>query len=281
MDSGRMLAPRGTGREANGAVEETAGAVVDDIQRKRVEGELRLQRRQIAHLARVAMLGEFSAALTHELRQPLASIRCNALAAQHLIATQRENLPQMREILGDIIAADMRAEEIIQRSRVLLKRREPQFEPVKIDELVQDVLGLARSTLVERKVELSIGVDEGIAPLQGDRVELEQVLLNLLLNACESMRTNAPLDRRIEVLAALNDGHREVLISVLDSGTGIEPEYLELMFEPFFSTKEDGLGLGLSICRAIIVAHKGRLWAANRPDRGAALHFTVPLMGEV
>ena len=106
------------------------------------------------------------------------------------------------------------------------------------------------------------------------------MLLNLLLNACESMRTNAPLDRRIEVIAALDNGRRDVRISVLDSGTGVEPEYLGLIFDPFFSTKEDGLGLGLSICRAIIVAHKGRLWAANRPDRGAALHFTVPAMGE-
>ena len=280
MDSGLILARRDAGGEGKGAVQKMAGAVLDDIQRKRAEAELRLQRQQIAHLARVAMLGEFSAALTHELRQPLTSIRCNALAAQHLIAAKRQNLAKISESLQDIIAAGQRAEEIIQRMRSLLKRREPQFEPVKLDELVQGVLILVRSTLVERKTELSIHIEERLPSLRGDRIELEQVLLNLLLNACESMSSRAPLDRRIEVLAALDNDGRDVRISVLDLGTGIEPEYLELMFEPFFSTKEDGLGLGLSICRTIIVAHKGRLWAASRPDRGAALHFTVPVMGE-
>src|SRR5271165_1627934 len=135
MDSRDMLARRDAGREAKGA-RKMAGAVPDDIQRKRAEAELRLQRQQIAHLARVALLGEFSAALIHELRQPLASIRCNALAAQHLIAAKRENL-EISESLQDIVAAGQRAEEIIERMRLLLKRREPQFEPVKLDELVQ------------------------------------------------------------------------------------------------------------------------------------------------
>lgn len=233
------------------------------------------ERYQLTHLARVAMLGELSGALAHELQQPLTAILCNAQSAEYLRAKEPVDALELGEILGDITSEGKHAGEIIRCLRALLTRGERQFQRVELVELFRDVLAIVRGTLSERSVQLNVHIDEMVSAVQGDRIELQQVLLNLLLNACAAMSGIGRYDRRIDMLASLDSDGRTVLISVMDSGTGIAPERLERIFEPFVTTKPGGLGLGLSICRSIVVAHGGRLWATNRPERGAAFHFTV------
>lgn len=262
-----------------GAIRRVAGCVLDDGQRKRAEAASLKQQQQITHLTRVAMLGELSGALAHELQQPLTAILCNAQAAQIIAAKPQVNLEVLREILGDIVSDDKHAGQIIQHLRSLLMRGEMQFQAVEIGDLLSKVLTLANSTLTERNVRLETHIDGSIPAVAGDRVELQQVLLNLILNACESMSNNAPSDRRIQVIAALGDDRRTVRTSVLDCGSGIDAGQLERVFDPFFTTKKRGLGLGLAVCQSIIAAHKGRLWATNNADRGAAFHFALPYRG--
>jgi two-component system sensor kinase FixL len=250
--------------------------VSDDSPRKRAEAEPLKQQEPITHLTRVAMLGELSGALAHELQQPLTAILSNAQAAQLLAGEPELNVDELREILQDIISDDMRAGQIIARMRSLLMRGEIQIQRVEIGDLLGNVLALAHSTLEERNVQVDSHVEEGVPAVLGDSVELQQVLLNLILNACESMSANAAAERRIEIVVARDAEAGVVRTSVLDSGKGIEVDRLERIFDPFFTTKESGLGLGLAVCRSILAAHKGRLWATNRPDRGAAFHFTLP-----
>ena len=142
---------------------------------------------------------------------------------------------------------------------------------------MRDVLALARSTLKERNVQVDSHIEEGVPAVLGDSVGLQQVLLNLILNACESMSANAAADRRIEIVVARDAEAGAVRTSVLDCGKGIEDNQLERIFDPFFTTKANGLGLGLAVCHSIVTAQNGRLWATNRPDRGAAFHFTLPI----
>lgn len=260
-----------------GATRRVAGYVLDEGQRKRAEAASLKQQQQITHLTRVAMLGELSGALAHELQQPLTAIMCNAQAAQILAAKPQVNLDALREILTDIVNDDKHAGQIIQHLRSLLIRGEMQFQVVEIYDLLREVLTLAHSRLIEVHVRLDTYVDPTLPSVCGDRVELQQVLLNLILNACESMSNNATDDRRIEIRAALDDDGRVVRISVLDCGGGIDSEQLERVFDPFFTTKKRGLGLGLAVCQSIIAAHKGRLWATNNSDRGAGFHFTIPI----
>jgi signal transduction histidine kinase len=264
-------------RDANGKLKRIAGYVIDDRERKRVEAESLRQQQQITHLTRVAMLGELSGALAHELQQPLTAILCNAQAAQLLAAKERFNVEELREILKDIVSDDKHAGEIIQHLRSLLIRGETKAQRLVPEELLRDVLVLARSTLKDRGVKVETRIEPNLPGLLGDRVELQQVLLNLVLNACESMSGNAPGDRRIEIHLATDEAPGRVRASVLDCGTGIDPAQLERVFTPFFTTKEGGMGLGLAVCHSIITAHKGRLWAVNRADRGAAFHFTLPV----
>jgi signal transduction histidine kinase len=264
-------------RDATGGVLRVAGYVADDGQRNRFAAELLRMQQKLTHLTRVAMLGELSGALAHELQQPLTAILCNAHAAQLLARKERLNVEELQEILEEIASDDKNAGQIIQRLRALLMRGETQFQSLQIGDLLADVLALARGTLRERNVQVHKRIEAGIPEVQGDRVELQQVLLNLVLNASESMSLNPARDRRVEIVVDLDDNGGGVRISVLDCGRGIDVDQLERVFDPFFTTKEGGLGLGLAISHSIIAAHGGRLWATNRSDRGAAFHFTLPI----
>ncbi len=259
-------------------IRRVTGYVIDDSQRKRTAAELLKLQQKLTHLSRVALLGELAGALAHELQQPLTAILCNVQAAQILVAKDPPELEEFTEILQEITVEDKHAGQIIQRLRALLLRGETHLQRMEIGDLLRDVLSLARGTLKERNVQLNTRIDEAIPAVLGDRVELQQVLLNLIVNACESMSHNPPRDRRIEIVAALEADHGTVLTSVLDCGGGIDSGQLERIFEPFFTTKEQGLGLGLSICQSIITAHGGRLWATNRPDRGTGVHFSLPIL---
>jgi C4-dicarboxylate-specific signal transduction histidine kinase len=263
--------------DSHGAHRRVTGFLIDDSPRRQVTAELHTLQRNITHLTRVAMLGELSGALAHELQQPLTTILCNAQAAQMLIAKGCPDVKELRELLEEIVKDDRHAGEIIHSLRALLLRGERQVQRVAIGNLIRDVLSVARGALVERNIQVSTRIDESIPEIQGDRVELQQVLLNLILNASESMSANPPRDRRIEIVAALDDCSAATRISVFDCGTGIDPGQLDRVFDPFYTTKANGLGLGLAICHSIIDAHQGELWAANRADRGAVFHFQLPV----
>jgi two-component system sensor kinase FixL len=239
--------------------------------RRRAQLEIEEQRRELSHLARVAVLGQLSGALAHELRQPLTSILSNAEAARHLLHRGSADVEELSAILRDIIAEDKRASEVIHRLRALLKRGDARLQPVDTSELIADVLELAHAELITRRVTANAVVETGLSPLLGDKVQLQQVLLNLILNGCEAMATIAVFDRRLFVTAAA-DRDGSVHLAVRDRGPGIEPGPIDRLFEPFVTTKPEGLGLGLSIARTIVAAHGGRLWAENNPDGGATIH---------
>jgi PAS domain S-box-containing protein len=261
-------------RNAEGAVVELQGIGRDITDLKVADMEVEQRRKEVTHLTRVAILGELSGALAHELNQPLTAILSNAQAAQRLLARAPSDAGLVREILDDIVADDLRAGEVITRLRALLKRGEASFKPLHLNEVATEVLALARSELIDRHVTVSTRLTPGLPGTLGDRVQLQQVMLNLLLNACEAMSSKRSGERMLTVSTAL-DGDGLLLTSIADRGSGIPSDTPDRLFEPFFTTKPHGLGLGLSICRSIITAHGGRLWADNNPDGGAT--FTVAL----
>jgi C4-dicarboxylate-specific signal transduction histidine kinase len=240
----------------------------------RAELEIAEQRNQLTHLARVSTLGELSGSLAHELSQPLAAILGNAHAAQLLLGQSEPNLNLLRDILRDIQADDERAGEVVRRLRLLLKRGEIQFQPLRVNELVEDVLKVLRIELIGRGVIAYPRLAPNLPLLQGDRVQLQQVLINLVTNACDAMAAVPREARALKISTGL-DREGVVLISVCDSGPGVAEEKLERVFEPFFTSKTNGLGLGLSVCRTIVNAHAGKLWAECNSDCGATFHLSL------
>jgi signal transduction histidine kinase/integral membrane sensor domain MASE1 len=256
------------------------GAVVtcrDVTARRRAQKESREQRNQLLHLSRVQALGHLSGAFAHELHQPLTAIRSNAEVARTLIRQRPANLQEISEILDDIVNDDERASDVIERLRSMLKRREVRFQEVCLGSLINEVLALARSELIARHVEATAVVEESLPQVWGDRVQLQQVLLNLILNACEAMSTSSDVTDRKLMVRAEAEGLWNVHIVVRDSGTGIPDSLLESLFQPFVTTRSNGLGLGLSISETIIAAHGGRLWAENNADAGATVHCLLPV----
>jgi C4-dicarboxylate-specific signal transduction histidine kinase len=221
------------------------------------------------------MLGELSGAFAHELAQPLTSILGNAEAALQLLP-QRDDLGEIREILRDIIKDDMRAAEVISRLRSLLTQGEIHREPVDLNQVVQEVLALARSDLVTRNVAVRLQLEPRDALVHADRVQMQQVVLNLIVNACEAM-SEVPINERQVCISTRNIGGAELECAVADRGRGIAEGQGERIFQPFVTSKKQGLGLGLAICRSIVEAHEGRLWAENAPGGGAILRFTTKI----
>ena len=239
--------------------------------RRQAQMEIEEQRRELSHLARVAVLGQLSGALAHELSQPLASILSNAEAARHLLQRHPADLEELRAIIQDIVTEDRRAGQVMHRLRAMLKRGETRLQTVDVGELVHDVLELAHAELITRRVTATSHVAQNLPVVLGDRVQLQQVLLNLMLNACEAMGSTTPSERVLSLtVQATVTG--DVQFSMRDRGSGIPPMLIDRLFEPFVTTKPEGLGLGLSISRAIVAAHGGRLWAENNADGGATVH---------
>jgi two-component system sensor kinase FixL len=245
---------------------------------RRAELEARDQRQQLTHLTRVAMLGELSGALAHELNQPLTAILSNAQAAQRLLARDPSDITEVREILKDIVEADQRAGEVIRRLRALLKKGESKFAPVDMNEILNEVLELAHGDLMTRSVSVVTRYNFGLPRVSGDRVQLQQLLLNLVTNACEAMNARERSQRKLTVATSYEwDG--TIHVAVADTGGGVAPDRVDRVFEPFFTTKDQGLGLGLAICRTIASAHGGRLWTMNNADGGATFHLSIPTQG--
>lgn len=252
-------------------------SVIDITERKRAELEAARQRNEMAHLSRVTMLGELSGSIAHELNQPLSAILSNAQAAQRVLAHDDADVAELRQILNDIVSEDKRAGEVIRRLRLWLKKGEVQQRSLEINDVVRDVLKLVRSDLVNQKVTVDCKLGRDLPRIIGDSVQLQQVLLNLVVNACDAMTGCNTSERRLVIRTGIENGSSAVIVSITDSGSSIPEEKMEQIFEAFYTTKEKGMGLGLSVCLTIITAHQGKLWATNNTDRGATFHFSLPI----
>ena len=253
------------------------GASIDVTARRQAEAEAKRRQNEVAHLARVTMLGELSGSLAHELNQPLTAILSNAQAAQRFL--DEGNLEEIREILADIVEEDRHAGEVIRRLRLLLRKGEVQLEALELASLVDDVVKLMRSDLVAQGVRMTIEIPDGLPNVRGDRVQVQQVLVNLVTNGCDAMAARENGERSL-TLAVGPDGPAAVRISVTDAGCGLPAGEIERVFEPFVTTKSQGMGLGLTVCRTIVTAHGGRLWATNNAGPGATFQFTLPVFEE-
>jgi two-component system sensor kinase FixL len=220
-------------------------------------------------------MGELVSSLAHELNQPLGAILRNAEAGEQLLQQPSPDLDEVRAIMSDIVQDDQRAGMVIDRLRSMLKRREVEHSVLDLSLLAGGVANLVRPEADSRKVELTLDVDSPMPPVLGDRVQLQQVLLNLLLNAMDAVHDSAP-DRRRVTLRVQNAG-AQIEVEVSDTGHGIPADKLQQVFTPFFTTKPNGLGMGLPISRSIIESHDGKIWAANNAQGGATFIFTLPV----
>jgi two-component system sensor kinase FixL len=250
-------------------------SIVDITERRQREIDLARERSALAHLSRVTMLGELSGSLAHELNQPLTAILSNAQAALRFMAAQEPNLEEVREILAEIVEDNSRAGGVIRRLRALFRKGEPVFERLDLASIIADVTKFVHSDAVLRHVELIHELEPGLPAVRGDRVQLQQVMLNLLLNAFDAFQNSRAADRRV-IVTSQPDGHKMVLVRVRDNGPGLSGDVLDRIFEPFFTTKSSGMGMGLSISRSIIAAHGGTLKAENYPGGGAMFWFALP-----
>jgi signal transduction histidine kinase len=250
--------------------------IVRDItDRKRAELDAAAQRHELAHLNRVLILAEQSGALAHELSQPLAAILTNAQAARRLLDQSPLDLNEVRAALDDVIKNDKRAGTVIHRLRELLKKRDTVLQPVDLNDVAREVLDLTHSDLLLRRMPITTALSPDIPLVLGDRVQLQQVILNLILNACDAMGTVELADREITLTTVADDGF--VQIAVTDRGIGIPEGQLDSVFDPFFTDRAQGLGLGLTISRSIVLAHRGRILAENNADRGATFRCFLPV----
>jgi len=256
-----LLVERRRRRRSQAALRESEGRAVE-------------QRLQLAHLGRVAIVGELSATLAHEMKQPLTAVLTNARAAQHLLKSNGAATAELHAILEDIAADNRRAGEVIDHVHRLVKKGVVERHLLSMNEVVSEVLALLRSDVQHRGVVVSTRLCEPAPLVLGDRVQLQQVFLNLVMNACDAM-SDTPTGERLLVVATAS--HGEARIEVRDGGRGIAPDALSRVFEPFVTTKRDGLGLGLAICRSIVTAHGGHISAANNPERGATFVVSLPL----
>jgi PAS domain S-box-containing protein len=262
--------------DRNGSVLGFYALVQDVTEQKRIDLEIQRQREQLAHVSRVATLGELTASLAHEIHQPLAAIMSNAQAAVRFLAQEDPDLNEVRDILDDIVQDDRRADEVIRRLRRFLRRDKPELTPLDVNELIQEVMTLLKREALLRAVTIDVELDAHLPPVVGDRIQLQQVVLNLILNAADAMVDLAPESRKVIVRTERED-EGQARVALRDFGTGLDEQDLHRIFEPFYTTKPEGLGMGLAICRSIVEAHGGRLRAANNPDRGATFTFTIPV----
>ena len=247
----------------------------DITERKRAEEALHKAQAELAHVTRVATLGEMSASIAHEVNQPLAAVVTNANACLRWLARQSPDLDEARQAVGRIIKDGNRASEVIGRVRALVKKSPPQKDWLNINDTVLEVIALTRSEMHMNRVSLQTQLADNLPAVRADRIQLQQVVLNLIINGIEAMNRSNEASRELRV-STERGGSSGVLIAVRDSGVGLNPENLEHLFDPFYTTKLDGMGMGLAISRSIIEAHGGRLWATLNAPRGAVFQFTLP-----
>jgi PAS domain S-box-containing protein len=284
----RILLPDGTVKyletighhvfSEDGELLEVMGVAVDVTERKRAQEEherLRQLEADLAHMNRLSTMGELAASLAHEITQPIGSARNDARAALNFLDRQPPDLSEVREALACVVGDADRAGHIIDRIRDHTKKAPPRKHRFDLNEATDEVIGLARSAIAKNGVSVRTHLAQGLFPVHGDRVQLQQVILNLVLNAVEAM-SQVEAGTRELLISTEKIQANGVLVTVRDFGPGIDPERIERVFEAFYSTKTSGMGMGLSICRSIIEAHRGRLWAGANEPRGAVFQFTLP-----
>jgi PAS domain S-box-containing protein len=261
--------------EPDGTVAEYQAIGRDISDRKHAEEA----RRNLTHAARVSTVGAIAGSLAHELNQPLTAILSNAQAGSRFLAAASPDIGEIRDVLRDVAQDAKRAGEVIRQLRAFVKKEELKLELLDLNQVVREGVRLLHSDTVIKKVQIRLDFDSSPRPVRGDSVQLQQVMLNLLLNAFDAMK-HVPENERIVRIRTRQPDADSVQIEVHDCGTGIPGDLLARLFEPFQTTKVDGLGLGLSISRSIVETHGGRLWAVNNADRGATFCFTVPVAAE-
>jgi C4-dicarboxylate-specific signal transduction histidine kinase len=256
--------------------------VLDLTERKRAEENLRESERryreaqaELAHVNRVTTMGQLTASIAHEVNQPIAAAVTNAEAALRFLGRDPPDLEEVREGLDNIIKDANRAGDVIGRIRELIKKTPPRKDWVDINDAIIDVVALTHSKLVSNGVSLQTRFAESIPPIHGDRVQLQQVILNVIVNAIEAMSGVSEAARELWISTEI-DSSSGALVAVRDSGLGLDPVSLEHLFDAFYTTKSSGMGMGLSICRSIIEAHGGRIWAEGNVPQGATFRFTLP-----
>lgn len=263
------------GRADHGRGGRLIGVVSDITQRKHDEAEIAQAHASLQHMTRVALLGQLAASIAHQLNQPLTSILANAEAACEMLRREPIDVAELREICTDIVADDQRAAEVIRRLAALFRRSPPALAPLDVNELVRDTVELTRTNLLLHHVALATALTPGLPPLAGDRVQLQQTLLNLIVNAADAMNALPEAERVMTVSTALEAG--TIRLSVADRGPGIPAAAMDDLFEPFWTTKSDGMGIGLAVCRSIVAAHHGTLDVVNATDGGAVFSVRLPV----
>jgi len=259
-------------RDNNGTVTHYVGNKTDTTLMKQRNLEIEVQREELLHVTRVGKLAEFVSSLAHEISQPLTAILSYAQAAQRML---KDREPQLQEILQYIINDDQRASEVIRRLRYLLKKSKPTLETLDINVLIKDTITLMMPHIIAKNKVIKFESDSKLPHIQGDRIQLQQVILNLISNSLEAMESSNDA-RELLIRTSLKDAET-IMVEVKDSGCGIPEKNLNKLFGHFFTNKPDGLGMGLSISRSIVEAHGGHLEAKNNPDRGATFYFTIPV----
>jgi C4-dicarboxylate-specific signal transduction histidine kinase len=262
-------------RDDSGRIARWYVLMTDIEDRTRALALLEQVQSDFAHMNRVSTMGELAASLSHEIIQPIAAARNYARAALNFLHRQPPDLGEVNEQLGSVVSAVDRSGEIIGRIRDQIKKAPPRKTCFDLNQAIVEVIALARSAMARNVVSLQTLLAEGLPPVLGDRVQLQQVVLNLILNAVEAM-SSVEVEARELLITTGQNQTGDVLVAVRDSGPGIDPKHVERVFEAFYTTKSSGLGMGLSICRSIIDAHGGRLWADVNEPRGAAFQFTLP-----
>ena len=259
---------------------DAALAVARDLTEQTLAAEkLRDARIQLAHVNRVVTVGQLTASIAHEVNQPIGALVTNAYAASRMLRARPPDLDEVSDALGAIIKDGRRVSDVIQRIRALVKKAPAQADLLDINEVIVETIALARSEILRNDVSLETHLGRDLPPIRGDRVQLQQVIMNLVMNAVEAM-SSADEGKRELRIATDKDREDRVSITVSDSGPVLKPKSLDRFFEAFYSTKPTGMGIGLSICRSIIEAHEGRIWATAKVPRGAMLHITLPASGK-
>jgi PAS domain S-box-containing protein len=284
-DDHRIVLPDGTVKHLHvsghpvfddtGGVVEYVGTVIDVTERRRAEEALQKAQAELAHVTRVTTMSTLTSSIAHEVNQPLGAIVTNANAALRWLAHQPPNLDEARVTLGRIVKDGHRASEVVGRARALLKKTPIVRERVDMNGLIQDSVALLHGEMRRHRILLQTVLTPDLPPVTGDRVQLQQVILNLAMNAIEAMKEMAERPREL-LIQSLRDPSGAVLVAVHDTGVGLDPKNVERVFEAFYTTKMEGLGMGLAICRAIIEAHGGRLWASANEPREGMFQFTLP-----
>jgi two-component system sensor kinase FixL len=259
-----------------------SAVIVDITDRKRAEEEIKRIRRleqEMRQASRTEMMGGLTASLAHELNQPLAAVQSNAQAARRLLAAKRPELGEVKAAIDDVIQDNARAAETIRNVRALFQRGEVQMSPVDLRQILCDVERIARADAIFKSVTLRLDLPTALPTVIGNRTQLIEALMNLASNAFDSVCESADGSREVEIRASQPEaGH--IHVSVRDSGKGIEPEVMPRLFDAFFTTKPQGMGMGLAIVRSIIENHGGRLWATRNPNRGATFEFDLPVQAD-